>query len=46
MLVPIAQMGFIIAALLGIFVLREPVTLRKAIGLASALAALAVLATS
>jgi uncharacterized membrane protein len=45
-LVPIAQMGFIVAALLGIFVLRERVTVRKAIGLASALAALAVLATS
>jgi drug/metabolite transporter (DMT)-like permease len=44
--VPIAQMGFIVAALLGIFVLREPVTWRKAIGLASALAALAVLAAS
>jgi uncharacterized membrane protein len=45
-LVPIAQMGFIIAALLGIFVLRERLTIRKAIGLVSALAALAVLATS
>jgi drug/metabolite transporter (DMT)-like permease len=45
-LVPIVQMGFIVAALLGIFVLRERVTIRKAIGLASALAALAVLATS
>jgi drug/metabolite transporter (DMT)-like permease len=45
-LVPIAQMGFIVAALLGIFVLRERVTLRKAIGLALALAALAVLAGS
>jgi uncharacterized membrane protein len=45
-LVPIAQMGFIIAALLGIFILREPVTIRKAIGLASALAALTVLAAS
>jgi len=45
-LVPIAQMGFIVAALLGIFVLREAVTPRKAIGLASALAALAVLAGS
>ena len=43
-LVPIAQMGFIIAALLGIFVLREPVTIRKAVGLASALAALTILA--
>jgi len=42
--VPIAQMGFIVAALLGVFVLRERVTVRKAIGLASALAALAVLA--
>jgi drug/metabolite transporter (DMT)-like permease len=45
-LVPIAQMGFIVAALLGIFILREPVTVRKAIGLVSALAALAVLAGS
>ena len=45
-LVPIAQMGFIIAALLGIVVLREPLTLRKAIGLAAALAALAALAAS
>jgi drug/metabolite transporter (DMT)-like permease len=45
-LVPIAQMGFIVAALLGIFILREPVTIRKAIGLVSALAALAVLAWS
>jgi uncharacterized membrane protein len=45
-LVPIAQMGFIIAALLGISVLRERVTIRKAIGLASALAALAMLARS
>jgi uncharacterized membrane protein len=45
-LVPIAQMGFIIAALLGISILRERVTIRKAIGLLSALAALAVLAKS
>jgi uncharacterized membrane protein len=45
-LVPITQMGFIVAALLGIFVLRERITLRKAVGLASALAALAVLAGS
>jgi uncharacterized membrane protein len=45
-LVPIAQMGFIIAALLGIFILREPFTLRKAIGLALALAAMAVLIES
>jgi drug/metabolite transporter (DMT)-like permease len=45
-LVPIAQMGFIVAALLGIAVLREPVTLRKAAGLAAALAALAMLAAS
>jgi uncharacterized membrane protein len=43
-LVPIAQMGFIVAALLGIVVLREPVTVRKAAGLASALAALTMLA--
>jgi uncharacterized membrane protein len=45
-LVPIAQMGFIVAALLGIFALGEAVTVRKAIGLVSALAALAVLAGS
>jgi drug/metabolite transporter (DMT)-like permease len=45
-LVPIAQMGFIVAALLGIVVLREPVTMRKAAGLAAALAALAILAAS
>jgi drug/metabolite transporter (DMT)-like permease len=45
-LVPITQMGFIVAALLGIFALRERITVRKAIGLASALAALGVLAAS
>jgi transporter family protein len=45
-LVPITQMGFIVAALLGIFVLGERITVRKAIGLAAALAALAVLAAS
>jgi uncharacterized membrane protein len=45
-LVPIAQMGFVIAALLGIFVLRERITVRKAVGLVSALAALAVLVGS
>ncbi len=45
-LVPIAQMGFIVAALLGIFTLGERLTGRKAIGLALALAALAVLIES
>jgi uncharacterized membrane protein len=45
-LVPIAQMGFVVAALLGIFVLREPVTVRKMIGLVTALTALAALAGS
>jgi drug/metabolite transporter (DMT)-like permease len=45
-LVPIAQMGFVVAALLGIFILRERVTVRKVIGLATALAALAALAGS
>lgn len=43
-LVPIAQMGFIVTAMLGILALRERVTVRKAVGLASALAALGVLA--
>src|SRR5262249_61863462 len=45
-LVPIAQMGFVVAALLGIFILGERVTIRKVIGLATALAALAALAPS
>ncbi len=45
-LVPIAQMGFIVAALLGIVVLRERVPPRKALGLVAAMAALAVLAGS
>jgi len=45
-LVPIAQMGFVVAALLGIFILGERVTIRKVIGLATALAALAALAAS
>jgi uncharacterized membrane protein len=45
-LVPITQMGFIVAAVLGIFALGERVTVRKALGLAAALAALAVLAAS
>ncbi len=45
-LVPIAQMGFIVAALLGFFVLREQFTIRKATGLALALGALATLAGS
>jgi uncharacterized membrane protein len=45
-LVPIAQMGFVVAALLGIFILRERVTVRKMIGLVTALAALAALAGS
>jgi uncharacterized membrane protein len=43
---PVAQMGFVVAALLGILVLHERVTGRKAAGLAAALAALAVLAAS
>jgi uncharacterized membrane protein len=42
-LVPIAQMGFVVTAALGILVLREPVTARKAVGLAAALGALAAL---
>jgi drug/metabolite transporter (DMT)-like permease len=45
-LVPIAQMGFVVAALLGIFILRERVTIRKLVGLATAVAALAALAGS
>ncbi len=45
-LVPIAQMGFVVTALLGIFILREHVTVRKAIGLVMALGALAALVGS
>jgi len=43
-LVPIAQMGFAVTSALGIAVLGEPLTGRKALGLAAALAALAALA--
>jgi drug/metabolite transporter (DMT)-like permease len=45
-MVPIAQMGFIVTALLGVVVLHEPVTVRKVLGLVCALAALAALAMS
>jgi multidrug transporter EmrE-like cation transporter len=43
-LVPIAQMGFVVTAVLGVAVLREPVTARKVAGLVAATAALAALA--
>jgi len=43
-IVPIAQMGFVVTALLGFVFLREPFTLRKGAGLAAAVAALASLA--
>ena len=43
-LIPIAQMGFVVTAALGIVVLREPMTARKGAGIAAALAALAALA--
>lgn len=43
-LVPIAQMGFVVTAILGFAMLREPFTPRKGAGLAAALAALACLA--
>lgn len=45
-LVPITQMGFVISALLGVLLLGERITARKAVGLVSALAALAVLVRS
>jgi drug/metabolite transporter (DMT)-like permease len=45
-LVPIAQMGFIVTAALGVAVLHESITLRKSAGLAAALGALAVLAAA
>ena len=43
-LVPVAQMGFVVTALLGFVFLREPFTRRKGVGLAVALGALACLA--
>ena len=42
--VPVAQMGFVVTALLGFFLLREPVTARKSAGIVAALAALGCLA--
>lgn len=42
--VPIAQMGFVVTALLGVVLLREQLTLRKALGLVAAVAALVTLA--
>jgi uncharacterized membrane protein len=44
--VPITQMGFIVAALLGIALLGERLTVRKVLGLLSAMVTLAVLAAS
>jgi uncharacterized membrane protein len=43
-LVPVAQMGFVVTALLGFVFMREPFTLRKGVGLLVALAAMASLA--
>ena len=45
-LVPITQMGFVVTATAGVLFMREPLTLRKAAGLACAVAALACLAKS
>jgi uncharacterized membrane protein len=39
-MVPTAQMGFCVTALVGLIFLREPFTVRKGVGLAAALAAL------
>jgi drug/metabolite transporter (DMT)-like permease len=44
--VPIAQMGFGVTALVGFLFLREPITVRKGLGLLSALASLATFAFS
>jgi transporter family protein len=41
---PIAQMGFIVTAALGVTMLREPITPRKAVGLVFAIAALGAFA--
>ena len=44
--VPIAQMGLVVSAVLGIVVLRETLTARKAAGLVAAVAALGLLAAN
>lgn len=43
-MVPVAQMGFVATSLFGFLFLREPFSVRKAAGLAAALAAMAALA--
>lgn len=43
-IVPVAQMGFVVTALLGFVLLGEPFSARKGAGLAAAVAALAFLA--
>jgi drug/metabolite transporter (DMT)-like permease len=45
-LVPVSQMGFVVTAAAGVVLLGEPLTPRKAAGLACAVAALACLAVS
>jgi drug/metabolite transporter (DMT)-like permease len=45
-LVPVAQLSFVVTAGLGILILREPLTPRKSVGLAFAVAALVCLARS
>jgi uncharacterized membrane protein len=45
-LVPVAQMGFVITALFGIAVFRERVDLRKCVGLAVAVVVLALFVIS
>lgn len=45
-LVPISQMGFIVTALMGYFLLKEPFTVRKYLGLACAFSALIFLSIS
>jgi drug/metabolite transporter (DMT)-like permease len=46
LLVPVAQMGFVVTAILGIVFLGEALTWRKAVGLAVAVAALACFASA
>jgi uncharacterized membrane protein len=43
-LVPVAQLSFVVTAALGFVLLREELTLRKGLGLACAVAALVLLA--
>jgi multidrug transporter EmrE-like cation transporter len=45
-LIPVAQLGFVVTAVFGVVLFKESLTLRKQAGLATAAAALVLLALS